>query len=97
MENLQQTFEVSQRRACAVLDQPRSSQRYVSEIRSDEAGLVERMLQLSRARPRFGYRRIGSLLRAEGWRASHTRVCRLWRRRFLLMENPSPENGSRLS
>lgn len=83
MENLQQTFEVSQRRACAVLDQPRSSQRYVSEIRSDEAGLVERMLQLSRARPRFGYRRIGSLLRAEGWRASHTRVCRLWRREGL--------------
>ena len=83
MEELQQTFEVSQRRACVVLDQPRSSQRYVPEVRSDEAGLVTRMLQLSRERPRFGYRRIGSLLRAEGWQASHTRVYRLWRREGL--------------
>ena len=83
MEELQQTFEVSQRRACVVLDQPRSSQRYVSEVRSDEAGLVTRMLQLSRERPRFGYCRIGSFLRSEGWQASHTRVYRLWRREGL--------------
>ena len=64
MENLQQSFDVSQRRACVVLDQPRSSQRYVSEVRTDEAGLVTRMLQLSRERPRFGYRRIHDLLRS---------------------------------
>lgn len=83
MEELQQVFEISQRRACAVLGQPRSSQRFVSEPRGDEAELVTRMLQLSRERPRFGYRRIASLLRAEGWRASHTRVCRRWRREGL--------------
>jgi putative transposase len=41
------------------------------------------MLQLVRERPRFGYRRIGALLRAEGYRASGTRILRLWRREGL--------------
>jgi putative transposase len=48
------------------------------EPRSDEAALVKRMLQLARARPRFGYRRIGGLLVLEGWRAGLSRVFRLW-------------------
>ena len=34
---------------------------------------MKRMLQLAKQRPRFGYRRIGRLLRAEGWQASDTR------------------------
>lgn len=36
-----------------------------------------------RKRPRFGYRRIAALLRGEGWRASATRIYRLWRREGL--------------
>ena len=83
MQDLQDEFEVSQRRACAVVDQPRSTQRYEAQPRDDEAALTRRMLQLAKQRPRFGYRRIGQLLRAEGWRASATRVYRLWRREGL--------------
>jgi putative transposase len=41
------------------------------------------MLELVRQRPRFGYRRIAELLRAESWRASPTRIYRLWRREGL--------------
>jgi len=41
------------------------------------------MLELAKRHPRFGYRRIGRLLRNEGWQASHTRVYRLWRREGL--------------
>jgi putative transposase len=74
---------VSERRACEVLDQPRSSQRYQSKPRSDESPLVRRMLELVRQRPRFGYRRIGRLLLAEGWRTGLSRVFRLWRREGL--------------
>jgi putative transposase len=44
---------------------------------------VKRMLQLVRQRPRFGYRRIAALLRREAWRASDTRIYRLWRREGL--------------
>lgn len=83
MNKLQQQFEVSERRACRVVDQPRSSQRYEPQPRSDEGLLVKRMLQLSRQRPRYGYRRIGCLLRREAWQASNTRVYRLWRREGL--------------
>lgn len=63
--------------------QPRSTQRYQPQPRGDEAGLVRRMLQLARRRPRWGYRRVAWLLRQERWRASDTRVYRLWRREGL--------------
>ena len=79
MQDLQTEFEVSERHACEVVDQPRSTQRYEPSPRDDEAALMKRMLQLAKQRPRFGYRRIGRLLRAEGWQASDTRVYRLWR------------------
>ena len=80
---LQEEFAVSERRACEVLDQPRSSQRYEAKRRDDEEALVKRMRVLSGQRPRFGYRRIAALLRRESWRASNTRVLRLWRREGL--------------
>ena len=80
---LQAKFAVSERRACRVVDQPRSCQRYVAQPRDDEQALVQRMLHLVRQRPRFGYRRIAALLRCEAWRASATRIYRLWRREGL--------------
>ena len=80
---LQEKFTVSERRACRVIGQPRSCQRYVVKPRDDESALVKRMLQLVRQRPRFGYRRIAALLRAESWCASATRIYRLWRREGL--------------
>jgi putative transposase len=80
---LQAEFSVSERRACRVIDQPRPSQRYQTKPRDDERALVKRMLELVRERPRFGYRRIAALLRKEFWRASATRIYRLWRREGL--------------
>ena len=41
------------------------------------------MRELAKERPRFGYRRVGRLLRRERWQASDTRVYRLWRREGL--------------
>ena len=76
-------FGISERRACTVVDQPRSSQRFEAKPRTDEAPLVKRMLQFARAQPRYGYRRIGWLLREEGWRAGLSRVFRLWQREGL--------------
>lgn len=76
---LQAEFEVSERRACQVLRQPRSSQRYQTQPRDDEETLVKRMRELAAERPRFGYRRIAAMLRREEHRASASRVLRLWR------------------
>ena len=80
---LRRKFGVSERRACKVLGQPRSSQRFKGKPREDEGSLVKRMLELARSLPRFGYRRIGRLLRREGWRAGQSRVFRLWQREGL--------------
>jgi transposase InsO family protein len=83
VEHLQTAFVVSQRQSCAVLDQPRSTQRYTVRRKDDEAALVKRMLELVRQRPRFGYRRIAALLRAENWRVNVKRIYRLWHREGL--------------
>ena len=40
---------------------------------------MSRLLELVRAHPRYGYRRMTSLLRQEGWRINRKRVYRLWR------------------
>jgi putative transposase len=83
VEHLEQRFKISQRRACQAVDQPRSTQRYEAQEREDEIRLVRRMLELVARHPRYGYRRIGSLLRAEGWKVNRKRVYRLWRREGL--------------
>jgi len=55
--HLRETFGISERRACRVLNQSRSSQRRVSTKVGKDAALVERMVALSRENPRYGYRR----------------------------------------
>jgi transposase InsO family protein len=83
VRQLQDTFGVSQRRACRVVGQHRSAQRQRPRTKEDEPRLVQRMLELVRQHPRFGYRRIWVLLRREGWRVNRKRVERLWRREGL--------------
>ena len=77
------TFQISERRACRALEQPRSTQRYEPAADADERRLVRRMLQLVRQRPRFGDRRIATLLQREGWVVNVKRVHRLWKREGL--------------
>lgn len=81
--DLQAKFEVSERRACRVLEQPRSSQRYTAKVPDDEPALVARMLELVRKHPRYGYRFITAKLRQEGWQVNFKRIYRLWRREGL--------------
>ncbi len=53
VQELREEFLVSERRACEVLDQPRSSQRYEPKPRDDEEALVKRMRELAGQRLRF--------------------------------------------
>ena len=81
---LQERFGVSQRRACRVLGQQRSTQRQPpKKATEEEERLVARMLELVRKHPRYGYRRIWALLRREGWRVNRKRIHRLWRQQGL--------------
>lgn len=79
VEQAQTTLDVSERRACEVMKQPRSTQRYAAKARDGDRPLGQRMLELVRRHPRFGYRRIWALLRGEGFRVNVKRIYRLWR------------------
>jgi putative transposase len=80
---VQKQLDVSERRACRAVEQARSSQRYRVAERSGERELVAKMLDLVRRHPRFGYRRIWALLRAEGFKVNRKRVHRLWKQQGL--------------
>ena len=82
---------MSQRRACRVLNQPRSTQRRVRRISADEPPLVQRIIQLASDYGRYGYRRVTALLRSEGWLVNHKRVQRLWRREGLKVPKKQPK------
>ena len=79
MKHLQKNFRVSERRACRVVDQPRSSQRYLSTKADKDVALAQMIVALSAQNPRYGYRRVWALLRREGWEVNKKRVHRLWR------------------
>jgi transposase InsO family protein len=71
---------VSERRVCQLLDQHRSTQRYVPQPPDYELQLAKRMNQLAAKYPRWGYRRIWKLLRQEGFDGVNLkRIYRLWR------------------
>ena len=72
---------MSQRRACRVLGQSRSSQRYqAKDVPEYERRLVDRIHDLVRKYPRYGYRFITAKLRQEGWLVNFKRIYRIWRR-----------------
>jgi putative transposase len=66
-----------------VIAQPRSSQRYEGRKADQDRALVERMIELSRGNPYYGYRRVWAMLRREGWLVNKKRVHRLWRKKGL--------------
>jgi putative transposase len=96
VRHLQQSFCVSERRACRVAGQPRSSQRYVSMKVGKDAALVERMVALSIENPRYGYRRVWALLGREGWAVNKKRVQRLWREAGLKVPTKKVHKRKRL-
>jgi len=82
---------VSERRACRVVGQSRSTQRRQRRIRSDETVLVSRVVGLASDYGRYGYRRITSLLHWDGWRVNHKRVERIWRAEGLKVPKKQPK------
>jgi putative transposase len=93
VKHVQKQLEVSERRACGVMDQPRSSQRYQSQRRDDQRELVKQMLALVKQYPRYGYRRIWALLREQGFAINRKRVHRLWKKEGLKV--PSKQHKKR--
>jgi len=82
---------VSERRACRVLGQARSTQRRKRVVPDDEARLRARIVALASDYGRFGYRRVTGMLIAEGWQVNHKRVARIWRQEGLKVPQKQPK------
>ncbi|KAK0341466.1 hypothetical protein LTR94_026250 [Friedmanniomyces endolithicus] len=84
-------LKVSERRACAVLRQHRSTQRKTPRGRADEAALTADIIALATTYGRYGYRRITALLHQAGWSVNAKRVQRIWRREGLKVPQKQPK------
>jgi putative transposase len=83
---------VSERRACRVLGQPRSSQRRTPvEPTEEEILLRARIVELASAYGRYGYRKVTGRLRLEGWCVNPKRVARIWREEGLKVPKKQPK------
>jgi putative transposase len=76
---LRDRLGVSERWACRVTGQHRSTQRHEPTRADDDAALRAELRNISAQRPRWGYRRAHHRLRQEGWEVNRKRVQRLWR------------------
>jgi putative transposase len=77
---LTERFGVSERRACSILGQHRSTQRSCRRPLTDtEAKLRRRLRQFAKTHPRLGWKKAHDVLRREGWALNAKRTRRLWR------------------
>ena len=82
MTHLIRVFQVSQRRACTVIGQHRSTQRHTppsSTADDPDKALRAWLRAYAKKHPRWGYRRAHADLRKQGWTVNRKKVQRLWR------------------
>ncbi len=84
---------VSERRACRVLGQSRTTQRRELREKDDEPRLVAEIVELASRFGRYGYRTITGLLRLAGWRVNKKRVERIWKQEGLKVPRKQPKRG----
>ena len=84
---------VSERRACRVLSQARTTQRRGLRARDDEEVLTGEIVDIASRYGRYGYRTVTGLLRLSGWRVNKKRVERIWRREGLKVPKKQPKRG----
>ena len=76
---LQDRLDLSERRACQIVGQPRATQRYEPKPATDDQALRRRLRKIATDHKRWGYRRAHAHLLTLGWRVNRKRVQRLWR------------------
>ena len=91
---MSELLHISERRACQVLGQVRSTQRQAPRITAEEERLRADIVKLAARYGRYGYRRITALLNHnEGWRVKHKRVERIWRQEGLKVPQKQAKRG----
>ena len=78
MVHTRQKLGTGERHTCKLLGVARSTLRYRSKQQNDD-DLRLALIRLAKQYGRYGYRKVGELLRMEGWGINHKKVERLWR------------------
>jgi len=76
-------MDVSERRACEVVSQPRMTQRYKIKQPNRDKALTTEIKKLAKRYKRYGYRMVTAKLRQDGWVVNHKRVQRIWQKEGL--------------
>ena len=84
-------FRISERRACRLIGQSRTSQRYEANRLPDEDEITAAIVAQAQAYGRYGYRMITAMLRAQGYLINHKRVYRIWRSLGLKVPQKQPK------
>lgn len=79
MHMLQDRLGLSQRRACEIVGQHRSTQRHTPAEPDPDQGLRRWLRRFSKRHPRWGYRRAHAVAVREGWVVNRKKIQRLWR------------------
>jgi transposase InsO family protein len=93
IDRVREELGVSERHACRVLGQHRSTQRKLPRGRDDEERLTADIIELARQYGRYGYRKVAALLRQAGWIVNDKRVERIWRREGLKVPSKQPKRA----
>lgn len=76
---LRDRLRISERRACRIVGQQRSTQRRPKTVAADDQALRAELREIAGERPRWGYRRAHHELGLRGWSINRKRVQRVWR------------------
>jgi putative transposase len=84
---------VSERRACKIIGQIRSTQRYEKRPNQEQGKLESRVIELATEYGRYGYRQVTNLLNMEGWCVGKDRVYTIWRKEGLKVPQKQPKRS----
>ena len=91
---MSQSFRVSLRRACGLIELNRSSYYYESQPANDEE-LRRALRRWAFRHRRWGYETLTELLRREGWRDNHKRIYRIYREEGLQVRRRKRKRAAR--
>lgn len=86
-------LKISERRACKVIGQIRSTQRSEPKPNHEQEKLEARVIELASEYGRYGYRQVTDLLQMEGWSVGKDRVYSIWQREGLKVPQKQPKRS----
>ena len=90
VDEMRADWQVSIRRACAVIRFDPRTYRYKSR-RPGQAALEQRIREICQTRVRFGYRRVHVLLTREGWEINAKKNYRIYKELGMQLRNKTPK------